>query len=398
MLKIDREIQMKNDMFHFGGILAFMLRNIPVLTINFVLIVGVAIYYSFFYVKKEFVSSLTFLAPQESASISNLLQLSGMGNFKSNDIMPQQIESIFGSKTLKRQIIERFNLISKYKLTKSPNSFELAVKNLNKDMLLDINEMGSLGMSTPLSFTIRCYHTSPDTCYQMAKYSFELLDSTIRTLSVSSAKRNREFIESQLNLNTRILDSIKDEFGRYKIENKLYDIPTQLQMSLSSYGQIKAQILTNEVKIKSMMQNMTKRSPQVRELVDENNILKRELQNIERNQNPDIFLGFQKSVKTNPEFDRYEKNIAVQERLLILLSEQLEDAKIAEAKNLSVLRLIDFPYVPQYKIRPRRVMLMGSIVATYMTMLVLLLFIFYTVKTYYKEFNGTYENRKQLKQ
>lgn len=389
---------MKNEVFDFGKILAFLLRNIPVLTINFVLIVGVAIYYSFFYVKKEFVSSLTFLAPQESASISNLLQLSGMGNFKSNDIMPQQIESIFGSKTLKRQIINRFNLISRYNLTKSPNSFEQAVRKLNKDMLLDINEMGSLGMSTPLSFTISCYHTSPDTCYQMAKYTFELLDSTIRILSVSSAKRNREFIESQLNLNTRILDSIKEEFGRYKIENKLYDIPAQLQMSLSSYGQIKAQILTNEVKIKSMMQNMTERSPQVRELVNENNILKRELQNIERTQNPDIFLGFEKSVKLNPEFDRYEKDITVQERLLILLSEQLEDAKIAEAKNLSVLRLIDLPFVPEYKIRPRRAILMGSIVVTYMTLLILLLFSVYVIKTYYQGFDFIYENRKQLKQ
>ncbi len=389
---------MKNDVFDFSKIVAFMLGNIPLLAINFVLILGVAIFYSFFYVKKEYLSSLTFLAPQESASISSLLQLGGMGSFKSNDIMPQQIEAIFGSKSLKRQIINRFNLISRYKLTKSPNRFELAVKNLNKDMLLDINEMGSLGMSTPLSFTISCYHTSPDTCYQMAKYSFELLDSTIRTLSVSSAKRNREFIESQLALNTRILDSIKEEYGRYKIENKLYDIPTQLQMSLSSYGQIKAQILTNEVKIKSLMQNMTERAPQIRELKSENAILKRELQKIEQTDNPDIFLGFEKSVKLNPEVNRYEKDIMVQERLLILLSEQLEDAKIAEAKNLSVLRLIDFPYVPEYKIRPRRAILMGSIVATYMITLFLLLFTVYIIKYYYQQPDGIYENRKQLKQ
>lgn len=388
---------MKNNLFDYNEFWTFILRNIPLLAINFVLIVAVAIFYSFFFVKKEYVSSLTFLAPQESASISNLLQIGGMGNFKSSDIMPQQIESIFGSKTLKRKIINRFNLVSRYKLTNSKNSFELAVKRLNKDMLLYVNEMGSLGMSTPLSFTISCYHTSPDTCYQMGKYSFELLDSTIRNLSVSSAKRNREFIESQLALNNKILDSIKEEYGRYKIENKLYDIPAQLQMSLSSYGQIKSRILSNEVEIKSLMQNMTERAPQIRALKNENAILKRELQKIEQTENPDIFIGFEKSVKLNPEVNRYEKDIMVQERLLLLLSEQLEDAKIAEAKNLSVLRLIDFPYVPEYKIRPRRAILMGSIVTAYMTLLTLLLFIVYIFKTC-QQSDGIYENRKHFEQ
>jgi len=388
---------MKNNLFDYSELWMFLRRNIALLVINFVLIVAVAVFYSFYFVKKEYVSSLTFLAPQENASISNLLQIGGMGNFNSNDIMPQQIESIFGSKTLKRKIIDRFNLISRYQLTKSQNSFELAVLRLKKDMLLDINEMGSLGMSTPLSFTISCYHTSPDTCYQMAKYSFELLDSTIRNLSVSSAKRNREFIESQLAHNSKILDSIKEEYGRYKIENKLYDIQAQLQMSMSSYGQIKTKILTNEVEIKSLMQNMTEQAPQIRALRNENAILRRELQKIEQAENPDIFLGFEKSVKLNPEVNRFEKEILVQERLLLMLSEQLEDAKIAEAKNLSVLRMIDFPYVPDYKIRPKRAILMGSIVAAYMTLLTLLLLIVYLFKTY-QQSNGIYENRNQIEQ
>ena len=387
---------MKTNLFDYSEFWIFIRRNIPLLAINFVLIVAVAIYYSFFFVKKEYVSSLSFLAPQESSSISNLLQIGGMNNYNSNDIMPQQIEPIFSSKTLKRKIIDRFNLISRYKLTKSPNSFELAVKRLNKDMVLEINEMGSLGMSTPISFKISCYHTSADTSYQMVKYSFELLDSTIRNLSVSSAKRNRIYriaISSQ----QQNSDSIKEEYGRYKIENKLYDIQAQLQMSMSSYGQIKTKILTNEVEIKSLMQNMTEQAPQIRALRNENAILRRELQKIEQAENPDIFLGFEKSVKLNPEVNRFEKEILVQERLLLMLSEQLEDAKIAEAKNLSVLRMIDFPYVPDYKIRPKRAILMGSIVAAYMTLLTLLLLIVYLFKTY-QQSNGIYENRKQIEQ
>ena len=168
-------------------------------------------------------------------------------------------------------------------------------------------------------------------------------------------------------------------------------------MSMSSYGQIKTKILTNEVEIKSLMQNMTEQAPQIRALRNENAILRRELQKIEQAENPDIFLGFEKSVKLNPEVNRFEKEILVQERLLLMLSEQLEDAKIAEAKNLSVLRMIDFPYVPDYKIRPKRAILMGSIVAAYMTLLTLLLLIVYLFKTY-QQSNGIYENRKQIEQ
>ena len=91
---------MKTNLFDYSEFWIFIRRNIPLLAINFFLIVAVAIYYSFFFVKKEYVSSLSFLAPQESSSISNLLQIGGMNNYNSND-MPQQIEPIFSSKTLK---------------------------------------------------------------------------------------------------------------------------------------------------------------------------------------------------------------------------------------------------------------------------------------------------------
>jgi capsule polysaccharide export protein KpsE/RkpR len=382
--------------FDFVKLLSLFFKARYVILINFIVISVVAVYYSFNIAKKEYVSSTTFLAPQESQSITSLLQMGGFTPLNTNDIMPQQIVTIFESKVLRRKIINRFNLLGRYKLTKSSNAFELAVKNLKKDILLDITEMGSLGISTPISFTVSCFHTSPDTSFQMANYCFELLDSTIKSLSTSSAKRNREFVESQLKINYQKFDSIQGIFGKYQIDNKIYDIPAQLQMSLNTYGQIKSQILANEIKIKTLLQNFNASAPQIIELKKENNILSNELSKIEKTSNPDIFLGFEKSVELSPVVMRYAKEVEVLSKVIALLTQQLEEAKLSEAKDMSVLRQIDSPYVPVYKIRPRRAMLIGSIVMSYMSLLVLLIFIVSILRSSLIS-DFIYEIRKSLK-
>ena len=48
------------------------------------------------------------------------------------------------------------------------------------------------------------------------------------------------------------------------------------------------------------------------------------------------------------------RNVAIQGKLFELLTEQYEQAKIQEAKDTPTISVLDYPRVPEYKIRPKR--------------------------------------------
>lgn len=382
--------------FDFTKLITFIVKHWKLLVVNLILITIIGVYYSFYYTKKTYVSSATFLAPQENSSFSSLLQMSGIGAMPNDQIMPQQIKFIFESKELRAKIISKFDLYKKYKLTNSKNKFELALKRLKKDMTLDVEEMGSLGVSTPLSFTINCYHESPDTSYEIAKQTIHLLDSTISALSITSAKRNRQYVENQLKINNKRLDSIQTAFGEYQIKNKIYDIPAQLQLALNTYGELKTKLLSNAIQIKTLSNNLNNKAPQLVALEKENAILKNELLKLEKTNNPDIYLGFENSVKISPEYGRMLKDIEIQGQLVLLLTQQFEEAKLTESKNMAVLRIIDQPYKPDYKIKPRRLILLITFVASYMSLLLLLIVLVYMYNEFLRDSKLLYEIRNQF--
>ena len=53
------------------------------------------------------------------------------------------------------------------------------------------------------------------------------------------------------------------------------------------------------------------------------------------------------------------RGIEVEEQVILLFSKELEQARIQESKNISQLVVIDPPYVPTYKARPKRILVMG---------------------------------------
>ena len=48
------------------------------------------------------------------------------------------------------------------------------------------------------------------------------------------------------------------------------------------------------------------------------------------------------------------RDVAIQEKLYELLSEQYEQAKIQEAQDTPTISVLDYPRIPEHKIRPKR--------------------------------------------
>jgi capsule polysaccharide export protein KpsE/RkpR len=351
-----------------------LLKNRYILLIHFLVICFIAWGYAFFIVKPQFKSEIVFLPPQSESSLSSLVPGSkGLSSFLTNDIIPEQIQTIFQSKSIKREIIKKFNLIDHYKLEKNLNKVENALKQLDKELLLSSKEVqtSSISLSKTVSFSLTAYHSSSDTVYQMAKYTFCLLDSAVKAIGIDRAHRNRLFIDQQLHECKQSLDSLQRQFQVFQYKNKAFNVPDQISMSIKAYAELKATEMANAIAIKALKDDFSAETPEISALQKENRTYRRELAQLESKGLPDVMISLKLSSEILPKYENILREIEIQNQLLILLEKELEIAKIKEVKNISGLTITDPAIKPEYKSRPKRILIMGKMIVLYMLFIAL---------------------------
>lgn len=335
---------------------------------HFIFICIVAFVYVFFIRKIEYKSSITFLPPPggSSSSLANLMGELSLPSMSSSEIIPEQIQTIFESSAIKRKIIEKFNLYNHYKLRKNRAKFILAQKRLSKDLILSSEEIGSIGLAKITSYSLDAFHTSSDTAFEMVNYAFSLMDSMVQTISADRAHKNRLFIEEQLNKNKVKLDSLQIVMQEFQSENKAYDIPEQIKMTIAAYAQLKATILANEVRMNSLKNDFSGSTPEIAELENQNKAYEQKLLQLETKESPDALPSFASSLKLAPKYANLIRDLEVQNQVILLLTKEFEQAKIKEVKYVSSLAIIDPAYIPEYKARPKRILEIGILCGIYM--------------------------------
>jgi len=350
------------------------------LALNFFVAAAVAVVFAFYVAKKEYCSQATFLPPSSSgvSLMSGLSNTPLMGLLSGNE-SEDAIETIFDSKMLKRRIIEKFNLYENYKLTKSPNKFELAVKRMRRHVSLTTSLKGKgIGMSKTLSYSVQCYHSSPDTALQMAEYVFSYLDSLMISISINRASRNRAFIESQFNASNEKRDSLNMAFKEFQVANKAFDIAEQTKLTLKVYADIKSAAVMNDLKLLALQREYRGVTPEIAEAMNAKKVYERKLAEFEQKNEHDVLPSLNLSSELMPQYANIYSALEVQNKISILLATELEQARLQEARDVSPLVLVDPAYKAEYKARPKRAALMIMITMGYMCVLVFII-VSYTV-------------------
>ena len=281
--------------------------------------------------------------------------------------MPEQVETVFWSKELRTKIIDRFNLYQNYNLFDKKNRLERALRILKKALYLECNEKGGFAYSKILSYSIVSFHTSPDTAKLMAAYTYFLVDSTVKKISINRATRNRSFVERQLSNNMIKLDSLQSRFAKFQRDNKAFDIPEQLKLSLSKYTNLKSEEMFIDLKLKALENEFSANTPEILDLKSQSRVLKNRLKKIEYGYETQVLPTLEQSTRLLPDYYNMFRDLEVQNQLIILLSKELEQAKLQESKDVSPLITLDSPIVPEYKAKPKRIYLMATIIVPYIS-------------------------------
>jgi tyrosine-protein kinase Etk/Wzc len=364
----------------FDAFCAYLYKKRWLLIVNFLIACTAGWIYTFSLLKKEYSATVTFLPPAGESGVSalSLMNLSAAPLSLGGGASAEQVEVVFQSNATKRRIIDEFNLIKYFELEKSQNKFMTAAKRLKKYVMLESVEKGGLGMTKTVSYSITCYNPSPDTAKMMADFTFAIVDSVIREISIDKAQRNRMFVERQIAFQNEKMDSLQTVFQAFQNTHKAYDVPEQAKLSLQAYADLKAAALLNELKIASIRNEFTGQTHEMSELKKNQRVYDAKLKEYEAGESPNVIPSLDRSSKLFPEYAKMLRDIEVQNQLILLLTKEFEQARLQEARDVSPLIIVDPPFVPEYKARPGRMaVLMTVIFVENMLFLGILAYFFY---------------------
>jgi uncharacterized protein involved in exopolysaccharide biosynthesis len=309
---------------------------------------------------KVYESTASLLVPKESSGSSFLagLQASAMlqqfGGLAGTSMTPNRdmLMSILKSRTMAQALVERFNLQQRYR----KRYVEDTIRELQSAVVISVSKEGVI--------SIRVEDTDAQVAAQMANYYVEQLDRIVSQLDVGEAGQRRVFLTARLAHAKADLDVAEQTLRKFQEQNRAVALQEQTRGAIEAAARIKGEIMASEVQIQVMRNFATDANPEIvalRRRVDE---MKRQLAQMQYGDGipaaggagqdrRDYVVSLPKVPEIALEFARLTRDVKIQETVVGLLTQQLEQAKIAEANTLPVVRVLDRATAAERPSKPR---------------------------------------------
>lgn len=292
------------------------------------------------------------LPPQQSSSgmASQLLSqlggaaglVGGMVPIKSpNDLYVGLIKS----NTVLDRMIDRFNLMSLYKA----KFRAVARESLSDNLKVTDDKKSSI-------ITIGVEDKDPRRAADMANAFVEELRSLTKGLAVSEASQRRLFFEEQLGDAKTGLVRSEEAMRGFQEKTGALQIEEQARAVIEGMAQLRAQVAAKEVELRVMRTYSTVSNPDVKKAEAAINGMKAELSKLEKRKGdgPDPLMPTGRMPEVGTEYIRKLRDLKFNEALYELLLKQYEAAKLDEAKDATVIQVIDKATPPEQRIKPKR--------------------------------------------
>ena len=289
--------------------------------------------------------------------------------------------AILKSRTLSEKVIKKFNLIDFYGV---PN-IDKALMSLSNHTNFEVEDEGTISISVDVNtewlHSFESEEKAKNQCTDMAIYFVEQLDLINKSLKTEQASFHREFIGERYRQNLVDLKKAEDSLKIFQEKHKMVALPEQTLAAIEAAAALKAQMLSNEVKLGVMLGALNTNHPDIENIKKENSELSKKMNELEYGAN---VIGYKKSnlfpvladvPELGVELVRLKREVEIQNTLFVFLTQQYEEAKIKEAKDTPTVQILDYPQKPQLKSAPKRVLIL--IFCIIITFFVNVLFILY---------------------
>jgi tyrosine-protein kinase Etk/Wzc len=309
----------------------------------------------------QYEAKVVLLPPQQSSSAGSALlgQLGGMGSLGSLASLAggglglknpaDMYISFLTSRTVEDSMIQRFGLMQEYhskKMSEARKSLERHATALAgaKDGLIRL--------------TVEDH--DPKRAAELANGYVEEFRKLSASLAITEAARRRLFFDQQLQEAKDKLTQAEEAMAKTQQSTGVLQIDSQARALIESAAVLRAQVVAKQVQVESMRSFATDDNPALvlakQELAALQSQLDREAGS-QTDTGTDINLSKGRVTGAGMEYLRRFRDLKYQETVFELLAKEFEVAKLDEAREGSIIQVVDAAVPPDTKSFPQRTLI-----------------------------------------
>lgn len=292
-------------------------------------------------------SSMTSALASQLGGLSSMAELAGgsLGLKNKNDMYV----SMFKSHIVEDAIIQRFNLQAEYHkrlLSDTRKVFErrASVDGGAKDGLIHISIQDH----------------SPQRAAEIANGYVDQFRTLSQHLAISEAAQRRLFLEGQVNQTKQHLADAEEAMKNTQQKTGLIELNSQARALIESASYLRAQIAAKQVQIQGMKNYATDQNPGVAQAEQELAGLKAQMQSLTGSDDTDgMIIPKGQVTEAGLEYVRKLRDVKYNEAEFALLAKQLEIARLDEAREGSMVQVVDPAFTPDKRSFPYRTLIVA---------------------------------------
>lgn len=252
-------------------------------------------------------------------------------------------EDILLSRRCLEEYIVRFGLMEEndYK------NMQKAIKDVRENILYISKDKVSGTMD------IGVYDKDPVKSKEMSEFLIGQLDKINIEMNRQNAKNQRDFIQERYEASSAELIIVEDSLKQFQ---DIYGLSPEIQVKEISELEIKleAEIESEKIKLELLQKIISPGEDEVQYQRDKINVLERRLFDLQNSTDGSSKLQLKGTPDIVLNFIRLKRNVEIQNKILSVLLPLYEQAKIEEKKEIPTIIVLDQPFVPDEKSKPKR--------------------------------------------
>lgn len=310
-------------------------------------------------------ASIVMLPPQQNSSMGSALlgQLTNGGSLGAlaslaGGSLPiknpaDMYVSLVTSRTIEDALVQRFQLMAEYR--------EKRISDARK--VLESRTTATAGSKDGL-IRITVEDRDPQRAAELANGYIEEFRKLSASLAITEAARRRQFFEQQLQQAKDDLSTAEEAMQATQRSTGVLQIDSQARSLIESAAILRGQVVAKQVQIQSMRSFAAEENPQLVLAKQELAALQAQLDRLAGSQQDggsDINLSKGRVTGAGLEYVRRLRDLKYHETVFELLAKQFEIAKLDEAREGSIVQVVDAAVPPDKRSSPHRLLIVISL-------------------------------------
>ena len=332
-------------------------------------VVGAAVFSTIvaFLLPVRYEANIVMMPPQQNSSIGSTLGQLGTGGSIGSLIPLASLASgglgiknpadmyvaLLTSRTVEDAMVQRFGLLAEY--------HEKRLSDARKELE---NRTNAVAGTKDGLIRISVEDRDPRRAAELANGYVEEFRKLSATLAITEAARRRLFFEQQLQEAKDNLSSAEEAMRATQQSTGVLQIDSQARSLIESAAILRGQVVAKQVQIQSMRSFAAEDNPRLVLAKQELAALQAQLDRLAGSKpdaGSDIILSKGRVTGSGIEYVRRLRDLKYHETVFELLAKQFEIAKLDEAREGSIIQVVDSAVAPDKRSSPHRLLIVISV-------------------------------------